>query len=100
MTLPAATSEKIEVPLLAYDLDPSGLTWQGAVSLTANTWPGPAPASFSAATAVNRGTSADPDWRVQIQVDSLLAGTYGVWLKVNGGVGGSPVRYAGRLILV
>jgi hypothetical protein len=99
--LPSATSEKVDVPLTQYDTDPSAVTWLGAVSASAASWPGPAPApgEFAAATAVNRGTAASPDWRIVIQINGLTANTYGVWVKASGGVGTSPVRFAGQLVL-
>lgn len=102
LTLPALTSERVDVPIVASDVpDPSVLTWQGNVSATASTYPGPAPAgTWAAATPVNRGTTARPDWRVTVLVDSLPAGTYGVWVKVVGTTGASPVRFAGTLVLV
>lgn len=102
LTLPAATSEKVDVPIVASDVpDPSVLTWQGNVSASASTYPGSAPASgWAAASVVNRGTSSRPDWRITVTVDALPAGTYGVWVKVVGGAGASPVRFAGTLVLV
>lgn len=102
LTLPAATSEKIDVPIVASDVaDPSVLTWQGNVSASASTYPGSAPtAGWAAASVVNRGTSARPDWRITVTVDAQPAGTYGVWVKVVGGAGASPVRFAGTLVLV
>jgi hypothetical protein len=102
LTLPALTSEKIDVPIVASDVaDPSVLTWQGNVSLTANTYPGPGPSTgWAAASVVNRGTAARPDWRITVLVDALAAGTYGVWVKVVGSAGAAPVRFAGTLILV
>ncbi len=99
--LPALTSEDIEVPLIAWASDPALLTWQGLVSDTFETLEGgsPSASAFSSATAVNRGTSAAPDWRIQVRVNGLSAGLYGVWVRVNGAAGASPVRYAGRLRL-
>ena len=102
LTLPALTSERVDVPIVASDVpDPSVLTWQGNVSATASTYPGPAPsAGWAAASVVNRGTASRPDWRATVLVDALGAGTYGVWVKVVGGAGSSPVRFAGTLVLV
>lgn len=100
LQLPAATSEDIDVPLLSWDMaDPTAVTWQAAVSASATVWPGPAPSTFAAATIVNRGTTESPDYRIRVRVAGLSAGTYGVWVKVNAGVGTSPVRFAGQLIL-
>jgi len=100
LELPAATSEDIDVPLLAWDMaDPTAVTWQAAVSASATAWPGPAPSVFAAATIVNRGTTDSPDYRIRARVAGLSAGTYGVWVKVSGGAGTSPVRFSGKLIL-
>lgn len=100
LRLPAATSEKIEVDVLQYDSDPSLVTWLSAVSLTNATLESGAPASIAtAATAVNRGTTDSPDWKIQVSVTGLSAGTYGVWVKANGAIGSSPVRYCGQVIL-
>lgn len=100
LQLPAATSEDIDVPLLAWDMaDPSAVTWQAAVSASATAWPGAAPSSFSAASIVNRGTTDSPDYRIRVRVAGLSAGTYGVWVKVSGGAGTSPVRFSGLLVL-
>jgi hypothetical protein len=102
LTLPALTSERVDVSLLSTDVaDPSALTWQGNVSAAASTYPGPGPSSgWAGASVVNRGTAARSDWRITVLVDSLPAGTYGVWIKVVGTTGTSPVRFAGTLILV
>jgi hypothetical protein len=100
LELPAATSETIDVELLQWDVaDPSALTWQAAVSSTSKTQENGAPGTFTAATIINRGTAASPDWRIRVTVTSLAAGTYGVWVKVAGSAGSSPVRYSGQLIL-
>jgi len=100
LELPAATSEDIDVPLLAWDMaDPEAAVWQGAVSASSTVWPGPAPSTFAAATIINRGTSGHPDYRIRVRVAGLPAATYGIWVKVAGAAGASPVRFSGLLVL-
>ena len=100
LRLPAATSEKVEVDLVSYDSDPASLTWVGALDATKTTLESGAPATIATAcTPINRGTTDAPDWKVQVPVTGASAGTYGIWLKVSNGVGNSPVRFCGQLIL-
>jgi len=100
LRLPAATSENVEVDLLQYDSDPSLVTWASAMSTVNATLESGAPASIAtAATAINRGTTDSPDWKVRCTVSGLSAGTYGLWVKAVGAIGSSPVRYCGQIIL-
>jgi hypothetical protein len=100
LRLPAATSEYIEVSLLSYDSSPDLVTWLSELSPTEITLEDGAPSPINdAATAVNRGTAAAPDWKIRVLVSGAAAGTYGVWLKANGAVGASHVRFCGQIIL-
>jgi hypothetical protein len=100
LRLPAGTSEYIEVSLLSYDSSPDLVTWLSELSATNTTLESGAPAPINdAATAVNRGTAAAPDWKIRVLVSGATAGTYGVWLKASGGLGASHVRFCGQVIL-
>lgn len=101
LSLPALTSEDVEVPVLNYDTVPTSLTWEGCVSDAFDTEEaGSPPASaFSSASATNRGTTTSPEYRIRVRVSGLAAGTYGVWVRVAGGAGTSPVRFCGQLRL-
>ena len=100
LRLPAATSEFIEVDVLQYDSDPGSISWLCSVSSVNKTLELGAPASIAtAASALNRGTTDSPDWKIKVPVTGLPAGTYGVWVKANGAAGSSPVRYCGQVVL-
>jgi hypothetical protein len=106
LTLPALTSEDLEVPLLRWALgvDPLTLDWRAAVSDVHDRWPGPAPAvanpDWVPTTAVQRGTASAPDIRVLVPVLTLPVGLYGLWVRVAGAAHESPARWAGQLRLV
>lgn len=99
--LPALTSEDVEVPVLAYDTVPTSLTWEACLSSTFSTLTQGSPpgSAFSSASPINRGTTASPEYRIRVRVSGLTAGLYGCWVRVAGGAGTSPVRFAGQVRL-
>jgi hypothetical protein len=105
LDLPALTDETLEVPLLAWSPDipdPTALTWRSNVSATYDRWPGAAPplsdSGWVAATIVDRGDLTVPKYRILVRVSALPAGRHGVWVRVVGSAGSSPVRWAGAVV--
>ena len=102
LDLPVGTNETLEVEILEWSptvSDPTTLPWRALVSATYTRWPGASPplsdTGWFVASAVNRGTLSVPRYVVLVPVSALTTARYGVWVRVAGSAGTSPVRWSG-----
>lgn len=103
VTLPVGSDEHIDVPLLDWAPtvgDPTLLTWRSLVTATYDRWPdGAAPPlsdpGWTGSSCVNRGTVSSPRYAIQVRVNVPTADRYGIWVRVAGSAGTSPMRFAG-----